>query len=554
MKMIIFWGQIALILGLGWLNRATAGEVNCGSIILNHDFNTISTTPCQPVNFGVDGEFVCSPPFAKSGQSAIGENANDYNRNFVTTGGRNGGAYLFGDPLPGTWRVWYQTVNLVAGARYEFGFYARNVDNVPGHTGPTLEGHLGSISGLLINRIANVSVDAGWVYTSGQFTATASGKTEISIVVANASFIGYDYGIDDIYLLLVDAPVTKISSDTTICAGNKAVVSVGITPAISGATYEWRPASAVANPTSSTTEFIGDSSITLLAITYIGSGFCVTSDSVRITVTHEKGEIVATATTFCEGKPVILSVNGSQAEWSTGETTPTIQADKPGTYSVRYRMPSGCIATASQIIGSKASIGIGYEKRFVTTAGRMVCDTIALVNSTPDTLFLDPQKLHLARNIMFSLPQHQLPAAIPPNDSIVATVCFHPTISGKHSDTLSLELFGYCSRDYIMIGQADEYEYGGKEHCRVVVKGFPLWDNITLYPQPARMLLNMKINGDAGEYNCKLLTPAGVEALSFSASAGENRAVDVSGLAAGVYYLEIQGKTATGITPVTITR
>lgn len=524
---------------------AVAGEFRCGNLIKNPHFDDISNAPCQPVGFGTDIGFVCTPPFALSGQCAVNDNPNGFNANFSYASEKWNGKYLFGDSKSGTWRVWYQQVFLIAGLRYEFGFYARNIDRITGHSGPTLDGRLGGRNGTVINSFFDIPYEVGWVTTSGRFTAQNTALTEMAIVVVGASLIGFDYGIDDISLTMVDAVTTKISRDTTICTGEKAVISVGTSHPISGMTVQWSPAGAVSNPTSPVTEYSGDSSITLIATTTLPGMMCSTNDTVHITVRQEQGSISATSSTLCSSAPVLLSVNGTEVQWSSGETTPTIEVKSPGKYTARYRLPSGCIASVSQVIDTKPVIGVKPEKQFRAIAGETFCDTITIVNYAPDAQILSQQVCHLGRNIMFSLPQHQLPLVIPPFDSVAAIVCFHPMQPGMYADTLSVKFSDYCPLDCILQGQAEEYEYDGSERCRVAVQARPFWDNVVVYPMPATEEVTVNVIGEPQIYDCRILSPQGVEFTKRRITGGKQTVFDVSQIPAGIAYLEIRGSDGT---------
>lgn len=68
----------------------------------------------------------------------------------------------------------------------------------------------------------------------------------------------------------------------------------------------------------------------------------------------------------CSNTPAVLTAAGTGSGsylWNTGATTPTILADKPGTYTVRFTMPGGCYSEKSHTLmaGSVPTFSLGPD-------------------------------------------------------------------------------------------------------------------------------------------------------------------------------------------------
>ncbi len=145
-------------------------------------------------------------------------------------------------------------------------------------------------------------------------------------------------------------------------------------------------------------------------------------------------------TTLCDGDTVTLSASDGFAQylWSTGQNSPRIWVSKPGTYSVTATDSAGCSTSDSITISLIPSVRIRLLSNPPRSApiATLHCDTIEVTNPSSDTLWLDD--IVLARNVEWSLPQHQRPLRLLPGQRHLLVVCWYATAHGSYHDTLCI--------------------------------------------------------------------------------------------------------------------
>jgi hypothetical protein len=145
-------------------------------------------------------------------------------------------------------------------------------------------------------------------------------------------------------------------------------------------------------------------------------------------------------TTLCDGDTVTLSASDGFAQylWSTGQNSPRIWVSKPGTYSVTATDSAGCSTSDSITISLIPSVRIRLLSNPPRSApiATLHCDTIEVTNPSSDTLWLDD--IVLARNVEWSLPQHQRPLRLLPGQRHLLVVCWYATAHGSYRDTLCI--------------------------------------------------------------------------------------------------------------------
>jgi gliding motility-associated-like protein len=176
--------------------------------------------------------------------------------------------------------------------------------------------------------------------TNQTFQPTVPGTYSVTVSVGTSCS-----GTDDITITANPSLVIALGADQTICSsGQPPLLDSGVP----GGTYSWTlNGSPVGNTQTLQTTGPGVYSVTVTSV----SG-CTGTDDFVLNVVQDPVVTLASAT-VCPGAafPVLDAGNpGATYQWSTGETTQTINPNAPGTYTVTVtNSASGvnCTATAS---------------------------------------------------------------------------------------------------------------------------------------------------------------------------------------------------------------
>ncbi|MEJ6793780.1 MAG: gliding motility-associated C-terminal domain-containing protein [Flavobacteriales bacterium] len=180
------------------------------------------------------------------------------------------------------------------------------------------------------------------------------------------------FGDMDIYSDQQASTSLSIIPDSTICPGGSITLNVS-----GGSNYQWTPAASLVNPNSSNPIASPNQNTTY---TVSGDGACGGVSEASITVSIDDFSFtLGPDLAVCNGStdPLILD-GGNQAIaclWSTGEVTPTISINTPGTYSLINTSPNFC----------------NYSDEILVTEG----ETPTLGFSTPDSLGCNPSYFSL---------------------------------------------------------------------------------------------------------------------------------------------------------------
>ncbi len=145
----------------------------------------------------------------------------------------------------------------------------------------------------------------------------------------------------------------EISDDIIICAGESASIGGVATP---GVTYNWTPsgtldltdpANPIATPATTTTYY-------MLA----EDTGCSITDSVTVTVVSDPTPVISGVNQICPGASTTLDAGTGYAQynWSTNETTQTIDVNMTGDYTVTVTLPSGCTGVNSVTVSVASDI------------------------------------------------------------------------------------------------------------------------------------------------------------------------------------------------------
>jgi len=161
-------------------------------------------------------------------------------------------------------------------------------------------------------------------------------------------------------------PIANAGSNQVLTCANNQVVLDG-SNSIDAASYSWLDENAVQLGTSATLS-VSQAGIYTLAIK--NANGCMTTDEVEVVDNTSAfiPEFVG-GTTFCAGTTNFLNLTEtySQYQWSTGETTPTIQVDTAGIYTVNVVDQNGCTGA------NDITINIAPSPSFEFTGEEVIC-------------------------------------------------------------------------------------------------------------------------------------------------------------------------------------
>lgn len=213
-------------------------------------------------------------------------------------------------------------------------------------------------------------------------------------------------------------------------------------------------------------------------------------------------------------------------------------------------------AFADTIQGYTLSIGSADPSSRIIDFGKivigsMVCDSVKVTNY--GMLPFRFEKLHLAQNVEFSLPQSQLPFIINPNETKILKVCFKPNVVVKNPmrDSISFD-FRCFNTQLKYIGTPVQLVRDGSSECDLPItitsKSVP--QNFFadgLYPNPASGKGIVYIGSPSDDIlNIRIYNTNGIfikELSNISLQAGLSElSIDLNELANGSYYAIIQNK------------
>lgn len=136
----------------------------------------------------------------------------------------------------------------------------------------------------------------------------------------------------------------EISDDVTICTGES--ISIG-GAATAGVTYTWDPTTDLdltdpANP-------IASPSVTTTYNLFATNGGCDINEAVTVTVVNDPTPTITGVFEVCPGASTTVDAGSGYAlyEWSTTETTQTIDISVAGDYTVTVTLPTGCTGAST---------------------------------------------------------------------------------------------------------------------------------------------------------------------------------------------------------------
>jgi gliding motility-associated-like protein len=155
-------------------------------------------------------------------------------------------------------------------------------------------------------------------------------------------------GTDQVTVTENPSPNPLITGDFSFCEGNSTDLNAG-----SYTSYIWS--------TASVNQTITVSNPGTYSVTVTDNAGCVGYNQVNVTENPTPMPNILGNLSYCSGSSTTLSAGSYTAfNWSTSETTQTIDVSSPGTYSVTITDPSGCTGTdqvtVSEVIAPNPSI------------------------------------------------------------------------------------------------------------------------------------------------------------------------------------------------------
>lgn len=233
-----------------------------------------------------------------------------------------------------------QSINVQSGGLYTLSVTDSNgcsaIDTAEVFIQPTPQLEVTPAQNICLGSSTSLSVEGEWA--SVQWS---NGATTNSITVSEAG--GYGVAVTDslgctanavtaVFIFVVDAP--EIQGDTGFCPSGEAAFE-----AEEGfASYQWS--------NGMTTREITVSEEGVYAVTVQDTVGCTNSATWEIKPYAEPEVDISGQAVLCEGTSSELSVltDGTFLDWSTGETTTTIQVSEEGLYTARAQSDNECIA------------------------------------------------------------------------------------------------------------------------------------------------------------------------------------------------------------------
>ncbi len=202
----------------------------------------------------------------------------------------------------------------------------------------TITGPLGICPG------SSTTLDAGAGYSTYSWSTGASTQTisvsspgNYSVIVTNANGCR---GTASVFVSNSPLPSPTITGVFDFCPGSSTVLDAG--PGFSS--YHWT--------TGATTQTITVTTAGTFGVTVTNANGCSGSHQVTTFLFTAPSPFITGRTAFCPGTSITLTANAgySTYSWSTGATTPSINVNTAGTYTVTVTDANGCSGTASQTV------------------------------------------------------------------------------------------------------------------------------------------------------------------------------------------------------------
>lgn len=235
---------------------------------------------------------------------------------------------------------------------------------------------------------------------------------------------------------------------------------------------------------------------------------CVGSDTINVTFKPNPVVDLGNDTSVCNGVTLNLNAgnDGVQYYWNTGQTTQNINVNNPGIYSVQVTGDNGCVKTDS--------ITINMQGQLPTSGGIMVNNLgpYTFSFSCVNPLNIIGYQWSFGDGNYSSMPNpiHTYNAV----GNYVVSLNLS-SICGFAADSISTHIYT----------KIDENQFAS--------------GNITLYPNPANEHVMVKTTDGLKMESVRVLSVLGAEIYKLKSDSEHEHKIDLSGLASGMYNIEV---------------
>lgn len=350
-----------------------------------------------------------------------------------------------------------------------------------------------------------VTATYAWSPSTGLSSATVASPTitapASTTYTLTSAYLGCT-SMDVVHLEIKPTPRPNLGSDSMVCA-----VPLTLSPHITGSSYLWN--------TGFVSQNISISGPGKYWVRVTGSNGCAGADTVIIMQGVSPVVTLGPDTGYCQGSSMVLYAGnpGSSYLWSTGSTASSITVSSPGTYSVTVTHPSSCKNSDVVNIVSKP------------------LPTVGLVFSNPE-IFCPTSS------------GRPLTEGTPPGGTYIG--------SGVTGNTFNAS--GAGQGTYVIL-----YNYTGSNGCSNIAKdtlrvyacvGVEELENdlgLNVYPNPNSGSFTLEVStGKEIDAKLQIITIDGRLVYNdlISGSGVMTKAIDISELANGIYYLKLETKDA----------
>jgi hypothetical protein len=223
----------------------------------------------------------------------------------------------------------------VMGDPIHFSCAETNAPATPNITGPTQ--YCGTVSGTL-------SAGTGYqtyLWSNGQTTASIQIQQAGTYTVTVSNALGCTAS-GTTTVQLGNIPNTSISGNTQLCQGESTSLDAGA----GFSTYTWS--------NGQTTRNISVQTAGTYTVVISNASGCTNTASVTVNVNPVPSPQISGVLSFCPGEQTILSVPAgfSAYQWSTNQTTSSIQVQQAGSYQVTVTNGQGCTGTSAVTVSA----------------------------------------------------------------------------------------------------------------------------------------------------------------------------------------------------------
>jgi photosystem II stability/assembly factor-like uncharacterized protein len=232
------------------------------------------------------------------------------------------------------------------------------------------------------------------------------------------------------------------------------------------------------------------------------------------------------STTICKDESVTLSASPGYVRyvWSNGSNEQTITVSEAGAYAVTVTNEYGCSATSDSVrvtvLDTKNKIEVDLSSTngdFIIPdqiVGEKSCNYFTIRNGslTEDLVIAKPW---LVGNVIFSIPQAQLPIRIAPQQTATLELCASAIDTGLIEDTLYLP--DTCSPTRIpMKSRGMSLAFEGTSRCSVGVSTLVIRAGKTYllsapYPMPANHQFAVEVEPAVSQTEASMFDALGIE-------------------------------------------